>query len=882
MAEIIEKSHELSNNRVIVDPRPFYKKLWDSLQYPVIPLCWSLFSTLAILIWPGFIPFAFAIFIILWLAVISKPDVLPIHLPMEAHKIDMNDPKPGGKGFYMARGSFYLGRIREKNTELWVSFKAMTQHFLIFGTTGAGKTESIVSYIVNYLSVGSGVAFQDAKAAPKAMIQNATFCRIFGRDDDMRVTNYITGLSSEHRDPAERMSNDAAVFSRGSAESNTQMLVSLMPPSEGENKIFAERAVALLSALMPALTDLRDLGKLQIDPGTIRKYMGFKAFASLYRNNSIRKRSRDALVAYLESLSGYDDTKEIADQQEEVTRQFGFAQAYFTRSLASLSDTYGHIYMTGQGEIDYQDAVLNGRILLTLLPSMEKSGEELSNLGKIVLTATKNGMVVGLGTVFEGSAEDIVHNLPTNSDIPYGVINDENAYMLVEGQEMINAQARGLGFGVITGTQDAPGMLLGLEKTTKQIMANSAFKQIMYLDDKDTTDLAIDFAGEASVLVRNTFTRDGDLGSVYAAPNVSLEKRPRLSGTAIKKQGLGQAYLMYQGNIHEAQVFNHGIQEKGKDPLMRYVDHWFPVRMAKVKIVDEAVLDRYIRLYPKAVAWQQLKGMLNDESRHMLKEMTTYFSSMLLMNRIARLSFLESEAAVVQSFLSPDVEEPVGLVERIIEGSIQTIEDTLPILIGIAQKSPDGHVAVQRMGDEAGLDAILGLELPPEPFPFDTDADTGGSSGGGGSLKMQPADDGAGALDDFLSGSNDDFASAVKAAVVEAEAAISAPVVVASERQAELIKERNTKPRSDIGGMVERNLENMPWMASAVDYATTRDTLVQSEMFFNGGDEAKAQEVAEAAMNGLANAMQYPKTAVPRDDRRQERIKASLKGFVDF
>src|SRR5690606_31976738 len=136
--------------------------------------------------------------------------------------------------------------------------------------------------------------------------------------------------------------------------------------------------------------------------------------------------------------------------------------------------------------------------------------------------------------VFEGSAEDVVHNLPTNSEIPYGVMNDENAYMLVEGQEMINAQARGLGFGVLTGTQDAPGMLENISKTTKQIMANSAFKQIMYLDDKETTELAVEFSGEATVMVRNSYERDGDLGNYYAGKSASVEKRYRLSATAVK------------------------------------------------------------------------------------------------------------------------------------------------------------------------------------------------------------------------------------------------------------------------------------------------------------------------------------------------------------
>ena len=143
--------------------------------------------------------------------------------------------------------------------------------------------------------------------------------------------------------------------------------------------------------------------------------------------------------------------------------------------------------------------------------------------------------------------------------------------MLVEGQEMINAQARGLGFGVLTGTQDAPGMLENISKTTKQIMANSAFKQIMYLDDKETTELAVEFSGEANVLVRNSFERDGDLGNYYSSKNASVDKRHRLNATAIKKQGLGQAYLLYQGRVHEMQVFNHGIQEKNQDPKKCYL-----------------------------------------------------------------------------------------------------------------------------------------------------------------------------------------------------------------------------------------------------------------------------------------------------------------------
>lgn len=884
MSNIIQRHQELKQARLIIDPRSFWTRRWDSLQKPSIPFGWAVFSGIITLIWSGFFPFAIGVFFVLWLAVVSKQDVLPIHLPMDADKIDKNDPKPGGKGFYKSRGSFYIGRIRSTGEEVWASFKALTQHFLLFGTTGAGKTESIVSYIVNYLSVGSGVAFQDAKAAPKAMFQIATFCRIFGRDDDFRVTNYITGMTSTMRDPAERMSNDAAVFARGNAESNTQLLVSLMPPSQGDNKIFAERAVALVAAVMPALTDLRDAGKLQIDPGVIRRFMSFKQFVGLFRNGNIRKRSRDALQAYLESLPGYDENKDVAEQPEEVTRQFGFAQAYFTRSLASLSDTYGHIYMVGQGEIDYQDAVLNGRILMTLLPSLEKSGEELANLGKIVLTATRNGMVVGLGTVFEGSAEDVVHNLPTNSDIPYGVMNDENAYMLVEGQEMINAQARGLGFGVLTGTQDAPGMLENISKTTKQILANSAFKQIMYLDDKETIDLAVDFSGEANVMVRNSFERDGDLGNYYSGKNAGIEKRHRLSSTAIKEQGLGQAYLMYQGRVHEVQVFNHGIQEKNSDPTKCYLSHWYPVRMAKVKVPTEDALAKLIRLNPRG-DWQDLMLMLRDDARTMLKEMNDYFSSMIQINRMAKAFIEQSDMLALhhtvfgaREILQINVEPSTGLIKDLETHAPSSYRDTLAIFAHMIKNGSSKQVAVQKMADEAALDSVL-LDIGGLPPLDDPAADSGrsGRAAGGSGNKPTVVEDTAAidVLADYLNGDFDAPDSiddrGVGLSQLGQETEQPAPEVHPAKPQA---------PKSMMASVVEKNLVNMPWMASAVEYSDTVSALVQTEMYFNGGNEAKAEAAVGEAMDVLAEQLKYPTTVLPDEVLTPDQIKSMISKLV--
>lgn len=897
-AGVIQDRHEIDQSRTIVDSRTLYKKMWDGLQAPTIPFVWAVIAAIITLLWPGFIPFGLLIQIILWYAVVSKPDVLPIHLPMEANKKDLNDEKPGGSGHYKARGSFFMGNIRTRGSlkwsEVWISFKSLTQHFLIFGTTGAGKTESIVSYISNFLSVGSGVAFQDAKAAPKAMLQIATFCRIFGRDDDFRVTNYITGGSSKKRDPAERISNDAAIFARGSAESSTQLLVSLLPKSEGDNKIFSERAISLVSSLLPALTDLRDIGKLQIDPGIIRDYMAFKMFATLFRNNNISKKSRDALKGFLESLPGYDENVDIGDQKEEVTRQFGFSQAYFTRSLASLSDTYGHIYMVGLGEIDYQDAVLNGRILMTLLPSMEKSGEELSSLGKIVLTATRNGMVVGLGTVFEGSVDDVVHNLPTNSDIPYGIMNDENAYMLVEGQEMINAQARGLGFSVMTGTQDAPGMLENISRTTKQIMANSAIKQIMYLDDKETTDLAVEFSGEANVMVRDNYEREGDLGDFFAGSGARVEKRHRLTSTAIKAQGLGQAFIMYQGKTHAVQVYNHGINEKGSDPLTRYVDSWYSVRMAKIAIPTVEELLELNNLSPSR-EYQDLLVMIRDDSRKMLASMNLYFHSMLVIERLAKQTLSDNDKermfdkGVIESvygardLLEADYNESelVGLLRRVVDADLDSKKSVAELFISLLRDNESPSFIEQKqqalnkrlaketnitMPDMSG--SLLYDETEGDIYMGDDDSEEetdSGNTGGTGSLSSKPSPkEEVDPLNAYLGmeitgDGNDEMPESYQEDYnhyFDGE--------IPDEMPAEESEYSRSEALTPIAEITRNALALMPWFGSVNEVDEARAAMVQTELFMtNSADESKALSAVNDGFEMIASAFTYPKTKMP-------------------
>ena len=48
------------------------------------------------------------------------------------------------------------------------------------------------------------------------------------------------------------------------------------------------------------------------------------------------------------------------------------------------------------------------RVLVVLLPSLEKAPAELASLGKISLSAIRNACAVGLGAHIEGDAADVL------------------------------------------------------------------------------------------------------------------------------------------------------------------------------------------------------------------------------------------------------------------------------------------------------------------------------------------------------------------------------------------------------------------------------------------------------------------------------------------
>ena len=502
----------------------------------------------------------------------TRKQKLPFRLPKIAHVKDFNDLKPGIKTPNMSRGIAYFGNDIKTNGELWFANEDMRTHALIFGSTGSGKTEALVSIAFNALVQGSGFIYVDGKGDNSLYAKVFSMVRSMGREDDLLLINFMTGARDIVGPQEKRLSNTMNPFCQGSSSMLTNLVVSLMGNSSqsSDGDMWKGRAIAFVEALMRLLVYMRDEGAILLDANSIRNYFDLQRLESIVIDKvfprddqesvnieSIPTLVTDPLRNYLNTLPGYNKEKK-GKQVSQVLEQHGFITMQLVRSFSSLADTYGHIIRTNLAEVDFKDVVLNRRILVVLLPALEKSPDELSNLGKVIVSSLKAMMAAGLGEDVEGDYRDVIERKPTTAPTPYLCILDEYGYYAVQGFAVVPAQARSLGFSVIFAGQDLPAFQKASKEEAASIGANTNIKICMKLEDPtETWDFFTKTAGEAYVTKVDSFQTDAStLSNTYQdSKSSSYERRARVDLLDLKDQTEGEAHIFFRSQIVRARMF---------------------------------------------------------------------------------------------------------------------------------------------------------------------------------------------------------------------------------------------------------------------------------------------------------------------------------------
>lgn len=568
----IDSRNEIDPSKLLRDTRTLTQRLADTCKKPENIAIFMVVLAGTSWFLPEIAWFMFVIGIALFIFGYTRKMSLPFRLPQVAKVKDYNDLKPGIKTPNMARGIAYFGNDLKSQQELWFANEDMRTHALVFGSTGSGKTEALVSIAFNALAQGSGFIYVDGKGDNSLYAKVFSMVRSMGREDDLLLINFMTGARDIIGPQERRLSNTMNPFCQGSSSMLTNLVVSLMGSSgqSSDGDMWKGRAIAFVEALMRVLVYMRDEGAVLLDANTIRNYFALDRLESIVIDKvfprdeeegvnieTIPKVVTDPLRNYLGTLPGYNKEKK-GKQVSQVLEQHGFITMQLVRSFSSLADTYGHIIRTNLAEVDFKDVVLNRRILVVLLPALEKSPDELSNLGKIIVSSLKAMMAAGLGEEVEGEFRDVIERKPTNAPTPYMCILDEYGYYAVQGFAVVPAQARSLGFSVIFAGQDLPAFQKASKEEAASIGANTNIKICMKLEDPhETWDFFAKTAGEAYVTKVDSFqTKEGGVTNTYMdAKSSSFERRARVDLLDLKEQTEGEAHIFFKSTIVRARMF---------------------------------------------------------------------------------------------------------------------------------------------------------------------------------------------------------------------------------------------------------------------------------------------------------------------------------------
>lgn len=194
----------------------------------------------------------------------------PYRVPMDLGRKGFKDKSTGDLG----AGVIYhgVGRGAYAGQEVWSGAKDIQTHRMVLGGTGSGKSEEIFGLVFNALCLNSGAIMVDGKASADTLNSLKKITRLFGRDEDFLTLNFMMGAKDFYGHSEVKMTNTFNPFSMGSSDQKSTLMETFIPPAEGSNSVFAQRAMQLNKALPRPLTFLQERGYVDYNPRLLTEF----------------------------------------------------------------------------------------------------------------------------------------------------------------------------------------------------------------------------------------------------------------------------------------------------------------------------------------------------------------------------------------------------------------------------------------------------------------------------------------------------------------------------------------------------------------------------------------------------------------------------------
>jgi intracellular multiplication protein IcmO len=577
-----QEKFERSGAQSLRDIRPLTTRFSEALAAQVSGFVLAAAAGLVVLM-PGTVDLLVPASCCYALWVLTRRVMLPLRLPQSAGCRDWNYPDPATRRPRKAAGSIYLGRDQTTGQELWITSDDGRQHGTIPGTTGAGKTTAILSFVANALSHGSGFVLVDGKADNKLFGEVLALARRFGREDDVLALNFL--VASGARD-----SNTFNPFASGNADAIRELLASQLGEQRAEdpNGVFRSRAIALIGTIAPVLVWMRDHKGIPINIekirfslelrsiwmlATLRVFIVRDAVTGRFEEIPVPDMPEDMvypLQAYLGEIPGYDTELPYNKQKtDEPFKQHGFALFYFTQTFTQLAVSLGHIFKCESGDVDMRDVVLNRRILVVNLPALENSDDTLAALGKIVVASLRGMMAQLLGARLEGDYAEIVAHKPGMGPAPFQVVLDELAYYATSGLDRMLAMGRGLNIMFWLSFQEVSGIWARIGEKTNSLLGNANLTVAMRQQDAERTRRWLEGTAGQTFVTQATSYHGSGMGNYREAQQAEVRATSRVDWNDLQRLIEGEAIILLGGRRIYAKLFYAKVDTDGPMRLNR-------------------------------------------------------------------------------------------------------------------------------------------------------------------------------------------------------------------------------------------------------------------------------------------------------------------------
>lgn len=468
----------------------------------------------------------------------------PYRAPVRAQVRD-GSLKDGNIG----KGVTYIGNETETKEQIYVADSDLRTHMLVLGTTGSGKTEYLLGLVFNALVQNTGFIYIDGKGDPNLQKEIFRLTRFVGREDHLLVINFITSGRDFVDKQVDKVTNNMNMMGNTSSGMLIELIVSLMDDSGGGGDMWKGRAISFVAALTRPLTYLRDKGFITLSPEKYLEYFELNVLEEMvFEHNGRYGELFDVIVAplrsYLVTLPGYQRAK-LKKQEQKTLEQHGFIVMQLLRIFNDLNFNYGHIFKTNVGDVDFYDVVVNRRLLVVLLPALERAPDSLRMLGKMIVGSIKQMMAGCLGNRVEGVIREIIDSRPTKALFPFYCILDEYGYYAVVGFAVAPAQARSLGFSIIFAAQDFSSLKKSSAEEADATWENTNIRCIGRITSgkkSETWERIEGASGESEQAVQSGFERKmGMVDETFRSQDhVSVETRAKIDYDDLAMQENGE------------------------------------------------------------------------------------------------------------------------------------------------------------------------------------------------------------------------------------------------------------------------------------------------------------------------------------------------------